>query len=510
MFQMRCKYCGKPLDDDAAFCKYCGEHNPAPRRRPSNGSGRSTASERPASSTGRRPAAGAQGSSRRPTGSAKHPNTTTTTTRRRQAPPPEPEKVSVLDQMPKWVIPTAVAAAAVLIVTGVIMVFNTHKGDVNKIEVPPETDVVMTDPPTETVEETETETETEVYTEPTDAPFDSDSTWAQSYYSAILDFEKANKEVSPKAMKYRLLYINDDEIPELYMQAGDNSSLYTIVNDEAKPILEAKRQSDERLQGIRTRRGLFLTYSKDGETETYTVNRLRTGEVTPLETYISEDSSYTINGSSVDLVEFTQQVRAKQANYQFNGVQLLNKADMLEALKKSVDSDDIPEKAPDEEDVVIETIDPDSASDDDEQISRTGTARFEVYSGMLTWSEAQAKCKAKGGHLAYIKSKADYDAVMAAIKKADSGLIYLWVGGKTTITDSGVKASWTDGSSTRYLDDEKLWFGHEPSGKDGDIREPYMMLWNPNGERWSFNDNSDSCVKIYSSGTMGYVCEFDE
>jgi hypothetical protein len=123
-------------------------------------------------------------------------------------------------------------------------------------------------------------------------------------------------------MKYRLLYINDDETPELYMQAGDNSSLYTIVDDEAKPILEAKRQSDERLSGIRTRRGLFLTYSKDDEIETYTVNRLRNGEVSPVETYISEDGSYTIDGSSVDLVEFTQHVRAKQANYQFTGNQL--------------------------------------------------------------------------------------------------------------------------------------------------------------------------------------------
>ena len=412
--------------------------------------------------------------------------------------------------MPKWVIPLLVFIAAALIITGaVVMLFKDRgKNGINTMEQPTETNVVMTDPPTETVAETETETETEteVFTEPTDAPFDTDSVWAQSYYNAILEFEKANKEVSPKAMKYRLLYINDDETPELYMQAGENSSLYTIVDDVAKPILEAKRQSDERLSGIRTRRGLFLTYSKDDETETYTVNRLRSGEVSPVETYISEDGSYTIDGSSVDLVEFTQHVRAKQANYQFTGNQLLNKTDLLEALKKSVSGDNIPEKAPEEEDMVIETIDP----ADDEQISRTGTARFEVYSGMLTWSEAQAKCKAKGGHLAYIKSKEDYDAVMAAIKKADSGLIYLWVGGKTTITDSGVKASWNDGSSTRYLDDEKLWFGHEPSGKDGDIREPYMMLWNPNGERWSFNDNSDSCVKIYSSGTMGYVCEFDE
>ena len=414
--------------------------------------------------------------------------------------------------MPKWVIPAIVFVAAALIITGAVVMLLKDRGKngINTMEQPTETNVVMTDPPTETVAETETETETETeeFTEPTDAPFDTDSPWAQSYYNAILDFEKANKEVSPKAIKYRLLYINDDEMPELYMQAGDNSSLYTIVDDEAKPILEAKRQSDERLSGIRTRRGLFLTYSKDDEIETYTVNRLRNGEVSPVETYISEDGSYTIDGSSVDLVEFTEHVRMKQANYQFTGNQLLNKADLLEALKKSVDGDNIPEKAPEEEDAVIETIDPDS--DSDEQISRTGTARFEVYSGMLTWSEAQAKCKAKGGHLAYIKSKEDYDAVLAAIKKADSGLVYLWVGGKTTITDSGVKASWNDGSSTRYLDEEKLWFGHEPSGKDGDTREPYMMLWNPNGERWSFNDNSDSCVKIYSAGTMGYVCEFDE
>ena len=499
MFQMRCKYCGKPLDEDAAFCKYCGERTAPPAKR--SGSGKRGTQ----TTTGRRPAAGARPEiSRHPNGSDRHPNTATTTRHRA-----EQEPAPALDQMPKWLIPTACIAAAALLMTGaVVMVLNNHKNDINKPQDPAETALVMTDPPTETAEVTETETQTETYTMPTEPGFDTDSPWAKSYYTAIQDFEKANKEVSPKAIKYRLLYINDDETPELYMQAGDNSSLYTIVDDEAKPILEAKRQSDARLTGIRIRRGTFLTYSKDDEVETYTVNRLRNGEVTPLETYISENGSYTIDGASVNLVEFTQQVRAKQANYQFTGMQLYNKTDLLDALKIAVKGDNIPEMAPEESDVEISTIDPDSASD--ERIDRTGTARFEIFSGNITWSEAQSKCKAKGGHLAYIKSESDYNAVMAAIKKADSGLKYLWVGGKTTITDSGVKASWNDGSSTRYLDDEKLWFGHEPSGKDGDIREPYMMLWNPNGERWSFNDNSDSCLKVYASGTMGYVCEFDE
>ena len=100
---------------------------------------------------------------------------------------------------------------------------------------------------------------------------------------------------------------------------------------------------------------------------------------------------------------------------------------------------------------------------------------------------------------------------MDAIKKADSGLSYLWVGGQTTINSDGetVTAKWSDGSSTSYLDSAKLWFGHEPSGKDGSTLEPYMMLWNP-GSGWSFNDNSDSCVGIYASGTIGYVCQFTE
>ena len=497
---MRCKYCGKPLDDDAAFCKYCGEHCAPPQKRPASGRTQPTAGRRPAA--GARPAA----PSGRQTSSANRPNPAP----RRKPVSREPEPVSVLDQMPKWVIPTICITAAALLIVGAVFTFlNAHQDDFrSSLDAPPETDIIMTDPPTETPTETETETEAETLPETTDAVFDSDSPWAQSYYAAILDFEKANREVSPNAIKYRLLYINDDETPELFMQAGDNSSLYTIMDDEAKVLCEAKRQSDERIQGILTRRGTFLTYSKDDDNECYKVYRLRSGEINPIETYLAEDSSYTIDGASVDLVEFTQHVRAKQAVYQFTGCPQYNKSDLLDALKRAVDGEDIPEMAPEEADMVIETIDPDSI--DDEKISRTGTARFEVFSGAYTWSEAQAKCKAKGGHLAYIKSESDYNAVLDAIKKADSGLTYLWVGGKTTITDSGVTASWNDGSSTRYLDDEKLWFGHEPSGKDGDIREPYMMLWNPNGERWSFNDNSDSCVKIYAAGTMGYVCEFDE
>ncbi|MCR5718204.1 MAG: hypothetical protein K6F80_04115 [Oscillospiraceae bacterium] len=491
---MRCKYCGKPLDDDAFFCKYCGEHCEEHGRRAAAARRAAEAEERAREPVRR----SAVGDNRRPSNRP--------APRRSQKPE---ESVSVLDQMPKWVIPAACIAASALLITGaVIMILNNHKNDVNteSLDAPVETAVVVTEATTEAV--TEAETEKPTLPEETDIPFDTDSEWAQSYYAAIKDFEKSHKETSPKAIKYRLFYIDDDETPELYIQANEEAALYTIVDEEAALICETKTVSDEKLVGIRTRRGTYLTTRSDDEEECYTVYRLRSGEVTEEEVYLSVGETYTVNGSSVDLVDFTQYVRAKQANYQLNGIPQYNKEELLDALLHAVNGDNIPDKAPEEGEMELETLDPDSVDETDSK--RTGTARFEVFSGMLTWSEAQAKCKAKGGHLAYIKDESDYKAVIAAIKKADSGLVYLWVGGKTSISGNTVKASWNDGSSTRYLDDEKLWFGHEPSGKDGDVREPYMMLWNPNGERWSFNDNSDSCVKIYKDGTMGYVCEFDD
>ncbi|MBQ4464795.1 MAG: hypothetical protein II916_02360 [Oscillospiraceae bacterium] len=477
---MKCKQCGRPLDPDSQFCKFCGTRQPVQT-----------------STSPRRPVA----VKKSPTGA----NIRVAPASKTKRTPSGAVVENKFSQLPRWVIPAACITAAALLITGIVVMILGNRNNAAPVDTIEETNVVITTPPPE-VTEIETETETETEPPSTEAPFDTDVEWAQAYYDTILEFEQEHTELNPdKGLKYRLLYIDDNEVPELFMQAGEASALYTYTNGESKRIYDARTDKDEKLVGVRTRRGTYLSCRTTENGERYAVNTLQNGTVSETESYRANEENYTINGASVDLVAYTEYVRAKQASYQLTDIPQYTKADLLDAMLKAADGGELPEMAGDEEEVDL----PETSETDDEE--ETGEKRFEVYAGDVTWSQAQARCKEKGGHLAYIKSQADWDAVMAAVRKADGSLSYLWVGGETTIQEDGetVVAKWTDGSSTSYLDSAKLWFGHEPSGRDGNTIEPYMMLWNP-GSGWSFNDNSDSCVKIYASGTIGYVCQFDE
>lgn len=467
---MKCKYCGKPLDPDKPFCKYCGE-----RRQAQLPEGKPT-----------KPAA-----------------------------PP-----SLADQMPRWILPAAAIAAAALLITCVIAIVQRSRTSAPAIAETPDETVALTNA---TVEETEPETfpETETETEPTEAPFSTDVAWIQAYHDSILTFEEDHPDVNPdRNIKYRLLYIDDNEIPELLMQAGDSTALYTVSVDEGDAddpdddtaettrIYSSASSQTEKFLGVRTRCGTFLTSRLTDGGERYAVNSLQNGKVTEVESYRSEGETYTVNGEAADLVSFTQYVRAKQASYQLTDLPVYHKSDLFAAMERAATGDDIPEPASEVELPELTTVNPTSATDTtDAADTETGEKHFTVVAGNMTWSQAQAAAKAKGGHLAYIKNAEDFAAVKKAI--GDTELKYLWVGGKTSIgSDGTVTAKWADGSSTSYLDSAGLWFGHEPSGKDGDILEPYMMLWNVDG--WSFNDNSDACVDIYAAGSMGYILETHE
>ena len=137
--------------------------------------------------------------------------------------------------------------------------------------------------------------------------------------------------------------------------------------------------------------------------------------------------------------------------------------------------------------------------------------RFEVYADAVTWSEAKQKCIEKGGHLAYITCQEDYDKILSKLSSTE--LRYLWVGATTTISENDVYASWLDGTSLDFINNNNLWYPGEPSGRDVTSNEkniePYVMLWNIKGE-WSFNDNSDISLETYKKKYFGYICEFEE
>ena len=145
------------------------------------------------------------------------------------------------------------------------------------------------------------------------------------------------------------------------------------------------------------------------------------------------------------------------------------------------------------------------------ETQQTILKRFVVCPGAYTWTEAEQKCRADGGHLAYITSQEELDKILAAANQTE--LKFLWVGATTTLYGDDVTVQWTDGSPLDFINDNGLWYPGEPSGRDmtADVHtiEPYVMLWKIK-DVWSFNDNSDLCLKEYKSERFGYICEYDE
>lgn len=125
---------------------------------------------------------------------------------------------------------------------------------------------------------------------------------------------------------------------------------------------------------------------------------------------------------------------------------------------------------------------------------------YQVIKEDCSWTEAQEKCAALGGHLAVITSQQQLDEICALAE--DAGVSRLWIG---CHRENGV-FTWEGGESVSFYS----WAAGEPTGTDSydGAAEDYVMLWNHNG--WAYNDSRNDPMAEFGDvygGTMGYVVE---
>lgn len=149
------------------------------------------------------------------------------------------------------------------------------------------------------------------------------------------------------------------------------------------------------------------------------------------------------------------------------------------------------------------------------ETSKKPKEKFKCYTLDCTWEEACKDAETKGGHLATFTSDTEFQEILSVAKK--SGLKYIWLGGRTELTDIGVFVSWYTNEDVTALVNSSYWFYdskndiQEPSGTDRNTGtvEPYLMLWYVH-DKWGLVDNSDEAKAVYKNKTqMGYICEFD-
>ena len=141
-----------------------------------------------------------------------------------------------------------------------------------------------------------------------------------------------------------------------------------------------------------------------------------------------------------------------------------------------------------------------------EPTRRPSTPKYVVYREDVSWTEAVARCEAKGGWLAVPQSEEELANIARLCKNED--LTYAWLGASRQ-TDGSWKTP--SGEVLTFFS----WSEGEPSMFDaGDgAAENYLLLWRESEDEWHFNDSREDPLEDYAwayKGNIGYVCQMWE
>lgn len=305
---------------------------------------------------------------------------------------------------------------------------------------------------------------------------------------------------------FSLIYLDEDEIPELFFNSGGEAGgefVVTFYEGERREVHLSRT-------GTKYIAGSGLLYTNTGHMGLYpvTVTKLENGEFSVIGEGVSmfrsdEDGQYILDEDEVPL-----------RDYQWEGK-------------------DVSEE---EYDAAIDTlfdreqgIWPERQYSVEEMLSllQTGACtsaghHYALIQADVTWAEAQALCKEKGGYLATITSPDEQDTVAAQIAQEGMQDISFYVGYRDheDVGEGVCKDIWinADGSFTLAGSKDGFWKYDAPDFDDK-VRE------------WELDNNDCGLVKYYSStkqiylfeapeellsvspeyaGRMGYICEFDE
>lgn len=151
----------------------------------------------------------------------------------------------------------------------------------------------------------------------------------------------------------------------------------------------------------------------------------------------------------------------------------------------------------------------------------TGIHTYELIIDDVTWMEAYQNCLDRGGYLVRINSDDEYQAILQQIDEEGQGKIKFWLGGTRGMADTyEYRWIYEDGTygSEILNENEKYssyWLDGEPSFYDETVSqdEMYMnMFYISKEKRWVWNDVPNDLIAVaeFYSGTVGYICEYED
>lgn len=132
-------------------------------------------------------------------------------------------------------------------------------------------------------------------------------TWQKAYLSAIDEFKEIGNAPYGTEYEYALLYIDADDIPELYIidKITGISGLYTYHNGDAVLVSQAGSARANAFYGYIKNKGIFVTTNSGGMYYWgHEITQLSNGCASITETFTCEDEVYYINDTKVTEKDF--------------------------------------------------------------------------------------------------------------------------------------------------------------------------------------------------------------
>lgn len=306
---------------------------------------------------------------------------------------------------------------------------------------------------------------------------------------------------------YSLIYVNDDDNPELVMDSGFEAGgcLILTYNDGNIDVLQTARlyfTYVEKENLLNNSEG-YMGYYYDC---IYTIENGKWSEIATGDYSGFEDESNPVLDENGNYICEEYYWNGNETTYEEYYNQLKGVYDEEKAI--------MPEKYYSVDDIlsILENGELSSANH-----------RYELMIGDVTWEEAQELCEEKGGYLATITTAEEFERITEQISQEGKNNVVFWVGANR-VEDDGKSSSyhWVD---DRLKDGSvlrngfwKYWLKGEPSysglTEDGqEVKEEYVVLMYKRAEgKYYFNDVPNAILAAAPSyqGIVGYICEYDE
>ena len=319
--------------------------------------------------------------------------------------------------------------------------------------------------------------------------------WQAAYMEYIEEFERK------ESCYYSLIYVDEDDIPELVIDTGSAAGGCFLVtfHNGVTDILQTVRleftymEKKNLLLNSSGNTGFYFDYIhsiENGQWVYVTGGEYREDHENQTEYYV--EYLYEWEGKSVDEEEYKEKIA------------------------KIFDRE--------------QAIEPEQYERLDEMLFRLqmGTAqsqthRYELYVEDITWDEAKKQCEEKGGYLAAITTIEEYEHIKKGIEDSGQTQVAYWVGASDNHPSSYPIYEWHE-PNRDYMKDiyisytimGKYWADGEPSyfkqAADEQIDELgiYLLYDDAKEDCYLYDAPMDMLLRNPEyTGKIGYICEYD-